>query len=65
MFKGIKADTGIKTLYKIPLKQWNRIKEIILYMAGKMVLIVKKSFPNATQVIDRFHVKKLVLDALH
>ena len=33
-------------------------------MAGNMGLIVKKSFPNATLVIDRFHVQKLALEAL-
>ncbi|QHI39275.1 hypothetical protein IMCC3317_46850 [Kordia antarctica] len=33
-------------------------------MAGNMGLIVKKSFPNATLVIDRFHVRKLASDAL-
>jgi transposase len=33
-------------------------------MAGNMGLIVKKSFPNATLVIDRFHVQKIALDAL-
>ena len=33
-------------------------------MAGNMGLIVKKSFPNASQVIDRFHVQKIALDAL-
>ncbi|WP_368074166.1 transposase [Polaribacter sp. L3A8] len=33
-------------------------------MAGNMGLIVKKSFPNAALVIDRFHVQKLALDAL-
>ena len=33
-------------------------------MAGNMGLIVKKSFPNASLVIDRFHVQKLALDAL-
>jgi len=33
-------------------------------MAGNMGLIVKKSFPNATLVIERFHVQKLALDAL-
>jgi transposase len=26
--------------------------------------VVKKSFPNATGVIDRFHIQKLALDAL-
>jgi transposase len=33
-------------------------------MAGNMGLIVRKSFPNATLVIDRFHVQNLALDAL-
>ncbi|WP_262495829.1 MULTISPECIES: transposase [Chryseobacterium] len=29
-----------------------------------MKLIVKKSFPNALQVIDRFHVQKLAVEAI-
>lgn len=64
MVKGTKADTVIKILQKIPLKQRKKVKEITLDMAGNMGLIVKKSFPNATLVIDRFHVQKLALDAL-
>ena len=64
MVKGTKADAVIKVLHKIPLKQRNKVKEVTLDMAGNMGLIVKKSFPNATQVIDRFHVQKLALDAL-
>ena len=64
MVKGTKAETVIKILYKIPLKQRKKVKEVTLDMAGNMGLIVKKSFPNATLVIDRFHVQKLALDAL-
>lgn len=64
MVKGTKADTVIKILHKIPLKQRKKVKEVTLDMAGNMGLIVKKSFPNATLVIDRFHVQKLALDAL-
>ena len=59
MVKGTKAETVIKILEKIPLKQRKKIKEVTLDMAGNMGLIVKKSFPNATLVIDRFHVQKL------
>ena len=33
-------------------------------MAGSMNLIVQKCFPKATRVIDRFHVQKLVCDAV-
>ncbi|EDM42820.1 IS1167, transposase [unidentified eubacterium SCB49] len=64
MVKGTKAEAVIKILHKIPLKQREKVKEITLDMAGNMGLIVKKSFPNATLVIDRFHVQKLALDAL-
>ncbi len=64
MVKGTKADVVIKILHKIPLKQRKKVKEVTLDMAGSMGLIVKKSFPIAVQVIDRFHVQKLALDAL-
>ncbi|WP_055445660.1 ISAon1 family transposase [Lacinutrix mariniflava] len=62
--KGTKADTVIEILSKIPLKQRRKVKEVTLDMAGNMGLIVKKSFIEATLVIDRFHVQKLALDAL-
>ncbi len=64
MVKGTKADSVIKILHKIPLKQRKKVKEVTLDMAGNMGLIVKNSFPLATLVIDRFHVQKLALDAL-
>ena len=64
MIKGTKAEVVIKILHKIPLKYRKKVKEVTLDMAGNMGLIVRKSFPNATLVIDRFHVQKLALDAL-
>ena len=64
MIKGPKAEVVISILHKIPLKQRKKVKEVTLDMAGNMGLIVKKSFPSATLVIDRFHVQKLALDAL-
>lgn len=64
MVKGTKAEAVIKILHKIPLKQRKKVKEVTLDMAGNMGLIVKKSFPEATLVVDRFHVQKLALDAL-
>lgn len=64
MVKGTKAETVIKRLHKIPIKQRKKVKEVTLDMAGNMGLIIKKSFPNAKLVIDRFHVQKLALEAL-
>ncbi|WP_298505995.1 transposase [uncultured Maribacter sp.] len=64
MIKGTKAEVVIKILRKIPVRQRKKVKGVTLDMADNMGLIAKKSFPNATQVINRFHVQKLVLDAL-
>lgn len=38
--------------------------EITLDLAGNMSLIVRKCFPHATMVIDRFHVQQLASEAL-
>ena len=64
MVAGTKADLVIAVIEKIALKQRNLVTEITLDMAGNMGLIAKKCFPNATRVIDRFHVQKLALEAL-
>lgn len=64
MVKGTKAEVVIKVLSKLTLKNRSRVQEVTLDMAGNMGLIVRQSFPNATLVIDRFHVQKLALDAL-
>jgi transposase len=64
IIKGTKADIVIDILNKIPLKTRNKVQEITLDMAPNMELIVKKSFPNATLVTDRFHVQKLAIEAL-
>ena len=42
----------------------NQVKEITLDMAGSMQKIAKTCFPRAMQVIDRFHVQKLVYEAV-
>jgi transposase len=64
MGKGTKAETVIRILLKIPIGKRNKVKEVTLDMAGNMGLIVKKSFPKATRVIDRFHVQKLATEAI-
>ena len=64
MVKGTKAETVIRILLKIPIGKRNKVKEVTLNMAGNMGLIVKKSFPKPTRVIDRFHAQKLVTEAI-
>lgn len=62
--KGTKAEDIIAVLMKIPGEQRNQVKEITLDMAGSMHKIAKTCFPRAMQVIDRFHVQKLVYEAV-
>ena len=64
IIKGTKAENIIQILQKIPLRQRNKVEEVTLDMAPNMELIVKKSFPGATLVTDRFHVQKLAIEAL-
>lgn len=62
--KGTKSDNVIKYLSKLPKKLRDKVTEITLDMAGTMKQIAKKCFSKAVQVIDRFHVQKLVSDAV-
>lgn len=64
MIEGTQADKVISVLSRIPPKTRSEVKEITLDMAGSMNKIVKRCFPSATLVIDRFHVQKLAYDAL-
>lgn len=61
---GTMSDDVIKVLTKIKQSLRNKVKEVTLDMAANMGLIVKRCFPNASQVTDRFHVQKLACDAL-
>lgn len=64
MVEGTRAESIIGVIKKIPQRQREKVSEITLDMAGSMNLVVRKCFPNAEQVIDRFHVQKLAFDAL-
>ena len=62
--KGVKSQDIIKTIEKIPLEIRLKVKEVTLDMANNMNLVAKICFPNARIVTDRFHVVKLVVEAL-
>jgi transposase len=53
-----------EVLDKIPAEKRNKVKEVSMDMAANMSLATRNSFPNSKQVIDRFHVVKLIMDAL-
>ena len=64
MIRGTKVEEVYKRLKKIPESRRRKVRNITLDMAGSMCQIAKKCFPNATQIIDRFHVQKLMSEAL-
>ena len=64
MIEGTTAESIISVIQRIPQKERAKVSEITLDMAGSMNLVAKRCFPNAEQVIDRFHVQKLAFDAL-
>lgn len=64
MIASTEASKINEVLGKIPLSKRMEVKEITLDMAGNMASAARSSFPNASIVTDRFHVVKLVLEAL-
>jgi transposase len=64
VINGTEAQLIQSVLEKIPLEKRNQVKEVSMDMARNMGLAVQNSFPKSTMVIDRFHVVRLVMDAL-
>lgn len=64
MVKGTDSERVIDVLRKIPEAKRNKVREVTLDMAASMERIVRRSFPKAQQVTDRFHVQQLVHEAV-
>jgi transposase len=64
VINGTEAQLIQEVLEKISLEKRNQVKEVSMDMARNMGLAVQKSFPESTMVIDRFHVVRLVIDAM-
>jgi transposase len=64
VIKGTKSQDIISVLQRIPLEKRELVKEITLDMAANMQLAARLCFPQADLVTDRFHVVKLILEAL-
>lgn len=64
IINGTEAKTIQEVVDRISLQKRNTVKEVSMDMARNMGLAVQNSFPNSTMVIDRFHVVRLVMDAM-
>jgi len=64
IIEGTESASVIEVLKRIPQEVRDLVVEVTLDMAGSMNKIVKRCFPKASLVIDRFHVQKLAYDAI-
>ncbi|SCC65492.1 Transposase, partial [Chitinophaga costaii] len=64
MIKGTQADYLIEILKKIPKRLRAKVTEVTIDMSASLNLAIKRCFPNAHRVIDRFHVQQLAFDAV-
>lgn len=64
IINGTQAKTIQAVLERIPLPQREAVKEVSMDMARNMGMASKNSFPQSNIVIDRFHVVRLVQEAM-
>lgn len=64
MLKGTKSDVVLHYLRMLPHSQRLKVKEITVDLSPSMMLIAKSAFPRAVIVSDRFHVQKLMNEAV-
>lgn len=64
MCEGTKASEIAPILSQIPLAKREAVLEVTLDMSDSMEAIIKRTFPKARIVTDRFHVQQLISEAL-
>ena len=65
IIRGVKSENVIYALSKLPENKRKMVQEMTLDLSPTMKLISKKCFPNASLVCDRFHVQRLMNDAVN
>jgi transposase len=65
MVKGTKSEEVISHLMLLPRNKRLKVKEITLDLYPTMMRIARKCFPHATQLSDRFHVQRLMNEAVN
>ena len=64
MVRGTKSDDVVDILLKIPEQQRLTVKEVTMDLSESMADIVSQAFPNATIVLDCFHIMRRCNDAI-
>lgn len=64
MIRGVATDSVSAILNKIQLRRRLKVKTVTTDLSSAMMLTVRKSFPGASLINDRFHVQQLVSEAV-
>ena len=64
MVHGVATDTVSAILMKVPHKVRRRVRTVTTDLSSAMMLTVRNVFTKATLINDRFHVQRLVTDAI-
>lgn len=64
MVRGVAADTISGVLMRIPQETRLRVTTVTTDLSSAMMLIARTAFTRATLISDRFHVQRLVTDAV-
>lgn len=64
MVRGVASDTVTEVIRKIPFDLRSVVETITTDLSSAMMLTAKRVFPKATLINDRFHVQKLVTEAI-
>lgn len=64
IISGTKAEDVIQVLRRLPESKRKKVEEVTLDLAANMELIIKRCFPKAVRVTDRFHVQQLASEAV-
>ena len=62
--RGTKAQDVVAVLLKIPEEQRLKVEEVTMDLSESMADIVTQAFPNATIVLDCFHIMRRCNDAI-
>lgn len=64
MVQGTMADKITDVLHQIPIRMRRTVREVSVDMAPPLHAVIKRCFPHAHRVVDRFHVQQLAFDAV-
>jgi len=64
MVQGTLADNITRVLEQVPEKARRAVSEVSVDMAAPLHSVIRRCFPQAHRVVDRFHVQQLAFDAV-